>query len=348
MEMTLQDVSTSRDEAVNAHNEAQSKVVSLLSQVRNLRTEVEDVTAERDMLLKEKKMLEARLTEAGERLEDLAKGESPAMRNAAGMDREILELKSKLAQQEDVSAAAVGKMRRAEALAAEMQKELTAERESNAQLFKEKAALEKQLKEVQLKCVDLETKGYSSASQDIKFLHKRVKEVSTVCICAIDVLHANPDRLDSSKRSWKSRKTNAMRSSALFGTSIALSRIFSRRSNAGTRSMPSSTMTLTRPATRSNGSSRRLTSSRPVTHKTSSRPDERNGSCGRNARSVFDWRENWRVGKPSASRGGLWEDGQGSAMSEAAGGAVFLLDRMPTVGLRCLRGRPATRKDSCE
>ncbi|KAJ9310148.1 hypothetical protein DTO217A2_434 [Paecilomyces variotii] len=179
LEMTLQDVSTSRDEAVAAHNDAQAKVVSLLSQVRNLRTSVDDVSAERDMLLKEKKMLEARLTEAGERLEDLVKGESPSMRNAASMDRELLELKSKLAQQEDVSAAAVGKMRRAEALATEMQKEVTAERETNAQLFKERAALEKQLKEAQLRCIDLETKRYSSASQDVRFLHKRIKDLET-------------------------------------------------------------------------------------------------------------------------------------------------------------------------
>lgn len=178
MDMVLQDVTNSRDEAVNAHNEAQSKVVSLLSQVRSLRTSVDDVTAERDLLLKDKKMLEGRLAEAGERLEDLAKGESPSMRNAASMDRELLELKSKLAQQEDVSAAAVGKMRRADALAVEMQKELTAERETNAQLFKDKAGLEKQLKEVQLRCVDLETKSYSSGSQDVRFLHKRIKEVS--------------------------------------------------------------------------------------------------------------------------------------------------------------------------
>ncbi|XRM38341.1 class II myosin [Aspergillus tubingensis] len=179
MDIMLQDVTTSRDEAVNAHNEAQSRVVSLLSQVRTLRTSVDDVTAERDMLLKEKKMLETRLAEAGERLEDLAKGESPSMRNAASMDRELLELKSKLAQQEDVSAAAVGKMRRAEALATEMQKEVTAERETNAQLFKDKAALEKQLKESQLRCVDLETKSYSSGSQDVRFLHKRIKELET-------------------------------------------------------------------------------------------------------------------------------------------------------------------------
>jgi myosin protein heavy chain len=53
----------------------------------------------------------------------------------------ILELKSKLAQQEEVSSAAVGKMRRADALATEMQKELTAERETNAPLFKESPVL---------------------------------------------------------------------------------------------------------------------------------------------------------------------------------------------------------------
>ncbi|KJK67962.1 Myosin head motor domain protein [Aspergillus parasiticus SU-1] len=179
MEVMLQDVTTSRDEAVNAHNEAQSRVVTLLSQVRDLRTSVDDVTAERDMLLKEKKMLEVRLTEAGERLEELAKGESPSMRNAASMNRELLELKSKLAQQEDVSAAAVGKMRRADALVTEIQKEITAEREANAQLFKDKATLEKQLKESQLRCVDLETKSYSSGSQDVKFLHKRIKDLET-------------------------------------------------------------------------------------------------------------------------------------------------------------------------
>ncbi|KAK2807657.1 hypothetical protein FQN51_000094 [Onygenales sp. PD_10] len=179
LEMTLQDLSTSRDEAVNAHNDAQSKVVSLLSQVRGLRTSVDDVSAERDALLKEKRSLETRLNEAGDRLAELAQGDSPQMRNAAEMDRELLELKTKLAQQEDLSSAAVGKMRRAEALATEIQKEIVAERESTAQLFKEKAALEKQLREAQLRCVDLETKGYSSASQDVRFLHKRIQELET-------------------------------------------------------------------------------------------------------------------------------------------------------------------------
>ena len=177
LEATLADLSASRDEAANAHKEANSKVVSLLSQVRGLRTSIDDVAAERDVLQREKRGLEARLEEAKAGLEDLARSDSPSLRNAAGMDRELLELKSNLAQQEDVVAAAVNKMRRAEALANEVQKDIVAEREMTVQLNTEKAALEKNLKEVQVRLVDLETKGYSSASQDVRFLHGRVQEV---------------------------------------------------------------------------------------------------------------------------------------------------------------------------
>lgn len=177
LEATLTDLAATRDEATNAHNEAQGKIVSLLSQVRALRTSVDDVAAERDMLQREKRSLEARLEEAKTGLDDLARGDSPSLRNAAGLDKEVLELKSNLAHQEDVAAAAVGKMRRSEAMAAEMQKDLVAERETTVNLHKEKAALEKSLKEVQVRLIDLETKGYSSASQDVRFLHGRVQEV---------------------------------------------------------------------------------------------------------------------------------------------------------------------------
>jgi myosin protein heavy chain len=179
LETTLADVMASRDEAVSAHNEAQGKVVSLLSQVRSLRTSVDDITAEREALIREKRSIEARLEEAKAGLDDLSNSESPALRNAASTDKVILNLKSSLAQQEDIAAAAIEKMRRAESLSTEMQKEITVEREVNAGLSKQKAALEKSLNEIQVRLVDLETKGYSNGSQDIKFLHKRIQEVST-------------------------------------------------------------------------------------------------------------------------------------------------------------------------
>ncbi|KAF7536635.1 hypothetical protein G7054_g4333 [Neopestalotiopsis clavispora] len=179
LESTLSDVVASRDEAVNAHNEAQGKVVSLLSQVRSLRTAVDDVTAERDALDREKRSVEARLKEAKAGLEDLANSESPTLRNAASTDKEILELKSNLAQQQDIAAAAVEKMRRSESLTNELQKEMIVEREIGAELSKQKAALEKSLNELQVRLVDLETKGYSNTSHDVKFLHKRIQEVSS-------------------------------------------------------------------------------------------------------------------------------------------------------------------------
>ena len=177
MEATLADVVSSRDEAVNAHTEAQGKVVSLLSQVRTLRASVDDVTSERDQIMREKRSVEARLEEAMSGLDDLAKGDSPSLRNAANMDKELLGLRSSLAQQEDIAAAAIEKMRRSEAMVAEVQKEAMAEREASVGLQRDKAALEKSLNEVQVRLVDLETKGFSSGSQDIKFLNKRIQEV---------------------------------------------------------------------------------------------------------------------------------------------------------------------------
>ncbi|KAF2207092.1 hypothetical protein CERZMDRAFT_51806 [Cercospora zeae-maydis SCOH1-5] len=177
LEVALQSLSDSRDDAVSAHNDAQSKVVELLGQVRALRTSVDDTVAERDMLLKEKAGLQTRLAEAAERLQDLSDHGSPSKRAAALSDKEVLELKTKLAQQEDIAAAAVGKMRRAEALAQEVSKDVATQRESSVQLHKEKAALEKNVKDLQLRCIELETKGYTSGSQDVRYLHGRIQEL---------------------------------------------------------------------------------------------------------------------------------------------------------------------------
>jgi len=178
LEMTLENLAGSRDDANAAHTEAQNKVVSLLSQVRELRTSLEDTAAERDNVISEKKGLEARYSEAKSRLDELSRSESPAMRNAALTDKEILQLKANVAQKEDIASAAVDKMRRSEALVQEIQREIAAEREKNVELHKEKAGLDKTMKDLQLRLVDLETKGYSSASQDVRFLHGRVQEVS--------------------------------------------------------------------------------------------------------------------------------------------------------------------------
>lgn len=178
LEIKLGDVQRSYEDAITAHNDSQSKVVTLLSQVQSLRTQNEQLGAANDVLQKEKQTLERRLKEVTKSLDDLAVGDSPGMRNAAGIDKEILDLKNTLAQKEDVAAAAVEKMRRAEALATDTQRDLAGEREANVTLHKDKAALEKQVKDLQLKLVDLETKSYATTSHDVRFLHQRVQDVS--------------------------------------------------------------------------------------------------------------------------------------------------------------------------
>lgn len=230
LESTLVDVASSRDEAVGAHNEAQSKIVSLLSQVRTLRSSVDEITTERDLLIREKKGVEARLEEAKAGFDELVKGGSPSLRDAAGMDKEILNLKSSLARQEDIALAAVEKMRRAEALVTEVQKDVAGEREISATLQKQKTTLEKNLSEAQLKLVDLETKGYSSGSQDIKFLHKRVQEVSLSPIL-ISPFHpmrggyyrfSYPNHVFSLNHSWIATKRKRTSPSVLFEMWTAL------------------------------------------------------------------------------------------------------------------------------
>ena len=303
MEITLQDLAKSRDEADAAHNEAQSKIVSLLSQVRNLRTSVDDASAERDLLLKEKRGLEARLVEAADRLEELVKHGSPSMRNVAGMDRDLLDLKSKLAQQEDVSAAAVGKMRRAEALATEMQKDIVAERENNVQLLKEKSALERQLKEAHLRCVDLETKGLAQGQggKDVRFLHGQINEVSCKGQSILK------ERLLTVQPSWNSGSKKPPRSMpqrpAWYATSIALSRTSSPRFNAVRSKTHSSRMICLKQETKYQRCWPPSMSFKARTRNPSSRPSEQSESlersekrhCGSRgslkAGRVFAWRE---------------------------------------------------------
>ena len=178
LEIKLQDVQRSYDDTAAAHNDSQSKLVTLLSQVQNFRTQNEQLSAANEAFQKEKKTLERRLQEVTKSLDDLAKGDDLGMRNAAGIDKEMLELKTNLAQKEDMATAALEKMRRAEALVAETQRDIASEREANVSLHKDKAALEKQVKDLQLKLVDLETKSYSTSSHDVRFLHQRVQEVN--------------------------------------------------------------------------------------------------------------------------------------------------------------------------
>ena len=291
LEVTLQSLSDSRDEAVNAHNDAQSKIVDLLSQVRSLRTNVDDTAAERDELVKQKRGLEARLQEAANRLEDLSNTGSPAKRNAASLDREVLHLKSQLAEKEDIAAAAVGKMRRAEGVVQEVQKDIGNARETSVQLHREKAVLEKTVKDLQLKCIDLETKGYSSGSQDVRFLHGRIQEV-----CSYD-FHFSPSshvltRCSSNPTLTLSSKP-APPKPAVSATSTVQSKTCKRRSNAATSPPRCCPTILTSRVTRSIVSSKISMSCKPLTPQRSWSPSAPNANFEKRKKERSSWSGIW-------------------------------------------------------
>ena len=104
------------------------------------------------------------------------------------LEKKIVDLRSALAEKQDEAAAAIEKMRRAEMVAADAQREIASERQSIVQLHKDKvtistvgadsqAMLEKSFNDLRMKLVDLETRSYKSGSGEGNFLVKRIQEV---------------------------------------------------------------------------------------------------------------------------------------------------------------------------
>jgi len=97
---------------------------------------LEQAEAVRAELLREKLQLENRLQNLTE--SDIFSVDPNSTRHPALLEKKIVDLKSELAEKQDAAATAIEKMRRAELVAADAQKEIAAERQSIVQLHKDK------------------------------------------------------------------------------------------------------------------------------------------------------------------------------------------------------------------
>jgi myosin heavy chain 9/10/11/14 len=97
---------------------------------------LEQAEAVRADLLREKLQLENRLQNLSE--SDIFSLDPNSTRHPGLLEKKIVDLKSELAEKQDAAATAIDKMRRAEMVAAEAQKEIAAERQSIVQLHKDK------------------------------------------------------------------------------------------------------------------------------------------------------------------------------------------------------------------
>lgn len=175
LEDKIQELTKTNQEAVLSHQDSQRRVGSLLSQIRTLRTTMEEITGNRDQLQEEKRILERRLNDVSEQFEELA--QAPGIHSAFGSSDELNDLKANLRQQTEVANNATERLKAIESSKVEVQKQLDSERLRVEELASERSGMDKENKDLHLKVVDLEAQLIGVKNYDSKFLAQKVGEL---------------------------------------------------------------------------------------------------------------------------------------------------------------------------
>ncbi|MBW0481798.1 hypothetical protein O181_021513 [Austropuccinia psidii MF-1] len=163
LETKILDVMKAYDEAVAVQAEQSSQIVTLMSQVRDLRAARDEAEADRAALVTAKKSLEQRLEEIGSEYLSANSGRLTNDRVLQTLQQERGELKRQLEEKEDMVAVALERQKKAEAFANDCQIEANRERLESTELLKANTDLEKKIKSLNLKIVDLETRSMTSS-----------------------------------------------------------------------------------------------------------------------------------------------------------------------------------------
>ncbi|CAN6615001.1 myosin-1 [Trichomonascus vanleenenianus] len=176
LEAQVEELSRQNEESTLAYRDSQKRIGSLLSQVRTLRTTMDEITVDRDQLQKDKRTLEQRLSEVSERFEELAQGtELPRSRGASVSDKEIQELRAALKRQTEMSHAAEEKLKKTRETLEQDHLAIQQERKMNEELRTEHAELEKEKNALNLKIIDLEARLLRPKTDETKYLQEKVR-----------------------------------------------------------------------------------------------------------------------------------------------------------------------------
>ncbi|KAJ3894344.1 nonmuscle myosin heavy chain b [Lentinula edodes] len=180
LETKIHDVSKAYEASTAAQTEQQSQIVSLHSQVRELRGVLDDVEADRALLQKARRALQAELE--GIKLDHVDTHKLSTDQQFQKLFLQKQDLERSLDEQEDRVANAFDRMKKAEAFANECQIELGKVRVDNSELDRINANLENQVKELNVRIIDLETKSYASTSRPATLSRKtdsRIEEITS-------------------------------------------------------------------------------------------------------------------------------------------------------------------------
>ena len=134
LETKIGDLNAAYEASNNANSEQQSQIVSLLSQVRELRAVLDEAEADRAALQKARRQLEGRLNDIAQHHVETSKMSSDRVFQAMHLEKQ--ELRSALEEQEDRVNMANERLKKAESFASDNQMELNKIRAENSELDK--------------------------------------------------------------------------------------------------------------------------------------------------------------------------------------------------------------------
>lgn len=172
LEAQISELSKSSDETNVAYQESQRRIGSLLSQVRTLRTTMNEITSDRDQLQKDKRTLEKRLAEVSENFEQLAmdtRSRSLATSQSSNSGH-VDDLNASIQRERQVASSALKELDSIRKAFDQEKKVLEDLRKTNAQQAKAN-------KEQQLRILELETQLLGPAKNGDKLLRSRVAEL---------------------------------------------------------------------------------------------------------------------------------------------------------------------------
>ncbi|KAI9018456.1 nonmuscle myosin heavy chain b [Hyaloraphidium curvatum] len=145
------------------------------ARIRDLQIAVDDAEAQKVILERSKRALEERLEEASEQLQEATRARQALERSVAALDSETSSLRAQLEEQIDRVAQSNEKVQHSEGLAQTLQIELSTERESAVEMEREKLALERQVKDLSARVIELENGVSSDATRGIARLQAQVE-----------------------------------------------------------------------------------------------------------------------------------------------------------------------------
>ncbi|KIY70319.1 nonmuscle myosin heavy chain b [Cylindrobasidium torrendii FP15055 ss-10] len=177
LETKIADVTKAYEASSGAQAEQQSTIVTLHGQVRQLRAMLDEVESDRALLHNARRSLQVQLEEIRSDQIDRSRIGNPQDLQRLTLQKQ--DLQRSLEEQGDRVAQAYERMKKAEQLANEFQSQLSKSRVDYSQLERHNATLEKQIKELNVKIVDLETQAYSSSRPTTISRNTRIDDLAS-------------------------------------------------------------------------------------------------------------------------------------------------------------------------